>query len=160
MFIVTAIGGFLTGILHGTFAIIAAIFGLIFYLFTAIGLHTMAKNRGIKHGWIAWIPVFQIFIVGELDNNKVLGIPGASWILLLMPIITGVAEFFFGTGLIYGIILALGYVYEIAAYYKLLDIYTNHPVLYLISGIICPPLMGLWIFLHRNSQRDTMVAVH
>lgn len=160
MYLVSAAIGVFTGLLHGAFSIVAAVIGLIFYILTAVGLHKMAKDRGIHFAWLAWIPVFQIFLVGKLDNNKVLGIPGAAWILLLFPIITALSEFFFGLGFVTGLITAFGYVYEIAAYYKLMDIYTNHPIIYTVTGVICPALMGLWIFLHRNSERDTLVAAH
>lgn len=160
MYILSTLFGIFTGIFHGVFSIIAGLIGLIFYILTAVGLHKMAKDKGIHFAWLAWIPVFQIYLVGKLDDDKVLGIPAAGIILLIFPIITALSEFFFGLGFITGIITAFGYIFEIAAYYKLMHIYTNHAILYTVSGVICPALMGLWIFLHRNSTPDTLVAAH
>lgn len=39
------------------------------YIFTALALYTIAKRRGIKNPWLAWIPVTQFWIIGSIADN-------------------------------------------------------------------------------------------
>lgn len=43
--------------------------GLISYVFTSLGYHTLAKRRGINHPWLAWIPVGNLWIMGSLSDQ-------------------------------------------------------------------------------------------
>ncbi len=49
--------------------IIAAVISLVMYIFRAVGLHTMAKRRGIKHAWLAWIPVGDYWLLGCIADQ-------------------------------------------------------------------------------------------
>lgn len=42
---------------------------VVFYVFQSIGLHTLAKRRGIKHPWLAWIPFGDYWIIGSISDN-------------------------------------------------------------------------------------------
>lgn len=42
---------------------------LVFYIFGAIGIHTMAKRRGIENPWLAYIPVAQFYVIGSIFDN-------------------------------------------------------------------------------------------
>ena len=53
--------------------IIAIGVGIVMYVFSALGLYTMAGNRGIEYKWIAWIPVVQLWLLGDLIDNKMWG---------------------------------------------------------------------------------------
>jgi len=39
------------------------------YIFTALALYTIAKRRGIKNPWLAWIPVTQFWIIGSIADH-------------------------------------------------------------------------------------------
>lgn len=39
------------------------------YVFTALALYTMAKRRGIRKAWLAWIPVLGVWILGSLSDQ-------------------------------------------------------------------------------------------
>ena len=39
------------------------------YVLTALALYTLAKRRGIRHGWLAWIPVASCWILGSLSDQ-------------------------------------------------------------------------------------------
>ena len=39
------------------------------YVLGAIALYTLAKNRGLRHGWLAWIPVANCWILGSLSDQ-------------------------------------------------------------------------------------------
>ena len=56
-----------------TFAVLIIGVGIVMYVFSALGLYTMAGNRGIEYKWIAWIPVVQLWLLGDLIDNKMWG---------------------------------------------------------------------------------------
>ena len=39
------------------------------YVLTSLALYTLAKNRGIRHGWLAWVPVLSCWILGSLSDQ-------------------------------------------------------------------------------------------
>ncbi len=49
--------------------LVALIIGLVMYIFDAIGVHTIAKRRGIKHAWLAWIPIGRVWMVGCIADQ-------------------------------------------------------------------------------------------
>ncbi|WP_066644380.1 hypothetical protein [Christensenella timonensis] len=64
----------------------------VFYVFSALGLYTMAKRRGLNNPWLAWIPVVYIYVIGKLADtyaakhlNK-----RTNYAVLLLGLIVGV----------------------------------------------------------------------
>lgn len=63
----------------GEFMIMMSIFGILIlvllaitivaYFFSAIGISTIAKRRGIQNTWLAFIPIAQYYIIGEIVDN-------------------------------------------------------------------------------------------
>lgn len=39
------------------------------YVLQAIGLYTIAKRRGIRHAWLAWVPVGFVWILGSISDD-------------------------------------------------------------------------------------------
>ncbi len=55
--------------------VIAAAFYIALYVFSAISLYTLGKRSGIKHSWLAFIPVIQYYIIGEIcEEYQLLGL--------------------------------------------------------------------------------------
>ena len=52
------------------------------YAFTAFCLQTLARKTDIEHGWLAWIPIANIYIM-----CKIAGKPGWWTILFFIPIV-------------------------------------------------------------------------
>lgn len=42
---------------------------IVAYVFQSIGLYTLAKRRGIKRPWLAWIPVGDYWIIGSISDD-------------------------------------------------------------------------------------------
>ena len=59
-------GNFLPFILVCAFVIACAI---VPYVFACLGLYTIAKRRGIRNAWLAWIPVGSEWIVGCIADQ-------------------------------------------------------------------------------------------
>lgn len=45
------------------------IFTLLFYLINGLGFYKLAKIRGIQYPWLAFIPVFNLYIVGVVGDS-------------------------------------------------------------------------------------------
>lgn len=45
------------------------IFGIVSYVLTSMALYTMAQRRQISHAWLAWVPVFNCWIIGSLSDQ-------------------------------------------------------------------------------------------
>lgn len=50
-------------------ALIVLILGVLTYVFSSVGLYTIAKRRGIRHAWMAWIPVANKWILGSVSDQ-------------------------------------------------------------------------------------------
>ena len=82
------------------------------YVLTGLSLHTIAKNRGILHPWLAWIPVGNLWILGSISDKyqyEVNGKRRRRRILLLLlsvaAIVTYVLASLFSKCLIDGIVV-------------------------------------------------------
>lgn len=47
----------------------ASIWGIISYIFTSLGMYTMANRRGIHNAWLAWIPIGDAWIAGSISDQ-------------------------------------------------------------------------------------------
>lgn len=52
-----------------TVAAVVAIFSLVCYIFESIGVYTIAKRRGIKSPWLAWIPIGKTWMWGCIADQ-------------------------------------------------------------------------------------------
>ncbi len=43
--------------------------GIVMYILQALGLYTIAQWRGIKHPWLAWLPVTNVWILGSIADQ-------------------------------------------------------------------------------------------
>jgi hypothetical protein len=48
---------------------VVSVWGIISYIFTSLGTYTIANRRGIKHAWLAWIPVGSTWILGSISDQ-------------------------------------------------------------------------------------------
>jgi len=74
--------------------------GIVLYLLFSFGLYTMAKRRNLENPWLAFIPVAQLYTMGELigpvkianynvDQPGLYLLAGAVglWVLSLIPLL-------------------------------------------------------------------------
>ena len=58
------------GALFGlTWSTVPSLVSVAVYVFTALGLYTLAQRRGLRHPWLAWIPVANVWILGSLSDQ-------------------------------------------------------------------------------------------
>ncbi|MDD4508683.1 MAG: hypothetical protein PHN26_07155, partial [Eubacteriaceae bacterium] len=65
----TALGAII--VFFSAFIFFFVILAIVMYVFTALSLYTMAKNKGCEHSWFAWIPFLKSYTEGLLIGNIV-----------------------------------------------------------------------------------------
>lgn len=79
-------------------AVVAAVVGLIMYIFQAIGMYSLSKRRKLGTSAFAWIPILNAFKMGQIADDAVLHKRGTrSHFMVLMPV------FSIAGGVLYGI---------------------------------------------------------
>ena len=80
-------------------SVIVTVFALIMYIFEAIGLYSVAKRRGLKHPFMAWIPYTNTYLFGKTAEQYETAVKGKSKnykaiLLSLSIILTAVSVLF------------------------------------------------------------------
>lgn len=57
------------GIFMLIYFVLAMGVAITFYVLKSLGLHTIAKRRGIKNPWFAWVPVLSSFLEGSISDQ-------------------------------------------------------------------------------------------
>ena len=52
-----------------TIVVAAALWGLAQYVLESVGLYTMARRRGLKNPWMAWVPVLNYWLLGSISDQ-------------------------------------------------------------------------------------------
>jgi len=145
-------GGVFIGLVGIIIAVLLLPIVLICYLLLALGLFKMAKKRNIENAWIAFIPVFQVYIIGKLIEPLKLGkteIPQISVILGA----GAVAVIFLGWLPLIGQLISLAFfALLLVSLYKLYEAYSpQNAVLFTVLSII-PGLAPILVFVIRNKE--------
>lgn len=48
---------------------IASIVAIVAYVLGSLGFYTIATRRGIKHAWLAWVPVANAWLLGSISDQ-------------------------------------------------------------------------------------------
>ena len=48
---------------------VTSLIGIAVFVLTALSLYTIAKRRGIKKAWLAWVPVLNVWILGSIADQ-------------------------------------------------------------------------------------------
>ena len=68
--------------------LIAIAFGVLCYVFQSLGMYAIAKRRGIRKPWLAWVPVVNVWLLGSLSDQYQYVVRGETkskrkWLLVL-----------------------------------------------------------------------------
>ena len=151
--------------------LVLMVVSLIFY---AIGLQTMAKNEGLNHTWLAWIPIFNYYLIGELVKDRPLIKSGKRHLTItLVGVVLAIASLVVidivlmdnETTAVIGF-LAWFFVYMIfvvylwIGHYYLLAKYTKHALLLtLLSLFVSQLILQFSVYVLRNKQPLTPKTV-
>ena len=76
---------FLPGLFSG---VPSGLFALASYVLTALAIYTLSCRRGLKHPWLAWVPVINCWLLGSLSDQYQYVVKGENkskrkWLLIL-----------------------------------------------------------------------------
>lgn len=157
----------------------SALMSAVTYVFFAIALYSMAKRRGLYKPWLAWVPIFNVYLLGDIADDicrrqgeeknyrKILvGVPimGTSIVVILLftdfCLITPPAVFYFFMSAaimalgIYGVVAS---VFRIIALYKIYEDYApDKKVLFTVLSIFFGFLSDIFLFAIRNNKAESL----
>ncbi|MBU8906485.1 hypothetical protein [Desertibacillus haloalkaliphilus] len=133
------------------FSIFFILIGIVAYILGAIGLMKLADQSGVNNGWLAFIPVANLWVVGETIRDRVmepfnkhtglwyLGATIALWLLEMIPYI----------GILFLLTQAVIVIYVC---YQLFAKFSEKAVLLTILSVISLGLLwGFFLFAIRNN---------
>ena len=152
--------------------------GVAAYVLQSLSMHTIANRRGIRHGWLAWIPVCSLWILGSISDQYQYVVKGKiknrRKVLLGLSIglIVGYFLWLFitlfnlaaGKAILALLLLIFGGLAIIAAtiwlavcrYVAHYDLYKSsnpdNAVLYLVLSIVFPVTMPFFVFACRKKD--------
>lgn len=62
-----ALGVFL--VVYVLFMLAVSAFSMVSYVLYSLGLYTIADRRGIRHSWLAWVPLGNLWILGSISDQ-------------------------------------------------------------------------------------------
>ena len=164
------------GIAYIVYYLFTFLIGVAGYILSSVGLHTIAKRRGIGSPWLAWIPVIRVWIIGSIsDQYRYITkgqIKNKRKILLVLNIVTGILSvvliavagfasaelMMMGTGATEAELLSAvaGIVYAVFHYMAMYDLYTSvNPscsVAFLVLSIVFGVTEPFFIFFNRKKD--------
>ena len=142
---------------YSSLAIIAVLFTLLWvvlaiaaYVLMALGLYTIAKNRGMENPWLAWIPIAQFYIIGvivrELKFGTAFTIPRMELVLPLGCLASAILGGIPVLGWLIGVAYAVVWVYSLYILYQ--KYVPEQALLYTILFFLSP----IFIFVIRKKD--------
>lgn len=171
--------------IHGLNLVLDAnlIMSLISYLIMGAGLYTLAKRREQEKPWLAWVPIGNIWLLGDivdeikrqLDHKQTryssllpspsiifLSLPLADWLIGIVFGQAFVQKFSYNAFLAACFSFALIYSIVVAVYYYIalsrlfLDYAPSMRGLYTVLSILFPTLVpSVLIFIIRNNESES-----
>lgn len=163
------------------FLLVVLMVGIALYVLRSIGLYSIAKRRGIRNAWLAWIPVGYYWIEGSISDQyqyvvkgrqtnrrKVLVIAAIADALVSIAVtasrvalmISGGGELAFANGITAAVSVLAGFTVGIALlvfhYVSMYDLYTSvspqNNVLFLVLSILFRFTEPFFVFFCRRSD--------
>jgi len=135
------------------FVMLTAFAVLALYLLGAIGLYGMGEKAGVEYSWLAFIPIFNLYVVGKIIRKlRFFGvtIQHPEFFLPLAVIVVSAFSYtpFLVTKLVLSLLLS---VLLIFAVYDLIKLYRRERAkLYTVLSILIPVFYTILLFALRN----------
>ena len=160
---------------------------LVGWILSSVGLHKIAKRRGIAHAWLAWLPIGREWVLGSVSDQyqhlvqgkitarrRILPILEVACIVggIVYVVTTAMAEIMaVADGEVGGVLLAVGipYVLFLGVYVAMMvfyhicnfDLYRScnphNAVVFLVLGIVLPVCQPFFYFACRKKDLGMVV---
>lgn len=135
----------------GIIVVVVAVLLVVFYLLGAIGLYGMGKRAGVKHSWLAFIPILNLYVVGKIIRKlKFFGITinrPEIFLPIATVVVSGLSPFD-SLALVLQILLT---VLLIFVQYNLIKLYRREEAgLYTVISVLVPFFYSILLFIFRN----------
>lgn len=146
----------IAGLLTGVFAIISIFVGFILYILLSYSIYKMGRNKGIDNSWLAFIPLFQVYIMGKISGDiNIQGLkitePGSK--VIVMGFVSILLSRIFAGSLLLNLLSLMVYILNALIIYELLKKYKED---YFLSALLCivfPFLLPIFLFAIRNRSQ-------
>lgn len=92
------------------YMLLVSLFGIACYVLRSLGVYTIAKRRGIKRSWFAWVPVLDQYLLGCVSDQYQYVVKGKNrnkrTLLLWLNILSCVLSVVFVVSWLFGIGMA------------------------------------------------------
>lgn len=171
------------GVAVAIFCVVILLFamaiGIVSYVFRSLSLHTIAKRRGIRNPWMAWVPVLHTWTLGSISDQYQYVVKGKvknkRTLLLVMYCVTYAVSiaanvlsavytwsdyagdgFLVATMVLSLVNLVVAVVAAVFYYIAMYDLYTScdpkNNVLFLVLGIVFQIAEPFFLFVNRNKD--------
>ncbi len=137
----------------GIFVLVFFAIGFLLFILSALGLMGIAKQNNISNRWMAWIPVFNVYLFGNVAYGKKYG-----WLLIILLFVTGLngqefnGELISFPPFIYFVLSASTLLFVLAALYKLYSKMSDKAILMFIFTILSLGLLSpIFLFAIRKN---------
>ena len=97
-------------IFHLIYMLFVSLFGIAAYVLRSLGVYTIARRRGIKRSWFAWVPVLDQYLLGCVSDQYQYVVKGKNrnkrTLLLWLNILSCVLSVVFVVSWLFGIGMA------------------------------------------------------
>jgi hypothetical protein len=148
-------------ILGGLASFLFFIIGIVLYVLFAMGLYGLAKTERTDNEWFAFIPILQLYIIGEILKEVKIStytIPQLELVLPIAPIAFFIAGSILGVipilGGLLGLILNIAYaVFSIIVMYTFFKRYKgNQATLMTVLSVVLFFMGPIYVFNLRNAK--------
>lgn len=79
-----------------TVVTVAALWSIASYVLESVGIYTIARRRGQKHPWMAWVPVLNNWLLGSLSDQYQYVVKGQVRSRRVLLLVLGLASLIIG----------------------------------------------------------------
>lgn len=156
---------------------LAFAFSIVSYVLQGLGMYTIAERRGIRNGWLAWVPIGNLWVLGSISDqyqylakgkikNKRKAMLGLSigmfvayfpMIVLMVMAIEG-DEILAAVGMLFiGLaMMVMAIILLVLQYFALYDLFCScqpsNAVLYLVLSIFISVTLPFFVFFVRKKD--------
>jgi hypothetical protein len=109
----------------------------------------MSKRAGFSYPWLAWIPLANVWVKGELVTDKLRGNGGIKFLIITLIYLATISHLTPSINVITGIIYGI---FSILINFLIFAKYTNKATLHTILSVIIPLYSAIVLFVIRNNE--------